>query len=142
MNLIKSIQIDDPQIAENQQQLSCDPIVQLISDLKFLETQFKFYHWNTKSATEHKYYDEIVKGFSDYTDKIAEVYIGITGGPVSPVIQDKLSDYKSKQEAIELLKTIMEYIMVFPEVTGSLKNILDELEGFLAKYIYLLSLNP
>jgi DNA-binding ferritin-like protein len=140
MNLIESIH-DSKSSAEEQVQ-EVDPIVQLISDLKFLETQFKFYHWNTQSSTEHKYYDEIVDGFAKYADTLAEIYIGITSSPISPMIVDKLTDYHSKKEAITILQTMLEYIMEFPETVGSIKNVLDELEGFIARYVYLLSLNP
>ena len=140
MNLIDSIQSTTPQPEVKNDDHNV--IVQLVSDLKFLETQFKFFHWNTKSATEHKYYDEIVDGLGGFADSVAEIYLGMTGGKVPPMIQDQLADYQSKQEAINLLQTMMEYVMSFPEVPGSLKNLLDEIEGFLAKYVYLLSLNP
>lgn len=109
---------------------------------KFLETQLKYYHWQTTSYSEHKVLDEIINSISNLIDKYVESYQGLYGTRIQPIEMPTVSKYESKIQILEELMNYKEFACQMKnDEESALSNIVDEIVAEIGKGIYLLSLN-
>ena len=118
----------------------------ILSTLVGAADQYKVFHWQTKSYSQHKSLDMIVDSLRENTDDLIESYQGRYGRIISS------SSFKFGAENYTTLEGIMAYTdkliaflqdtfptLVDPKATD-LTNIRDEILGDLQQLKYLLSL--
>ncbi|MCS7317130.1 MAG: DUF5856 family protein [Candidatus Dojkabacteria bacterium] len=109
---------------------------------KFLETQLKYYHWQTNSYSEHKVLDEIISDISVLIDKYVESYQGLYQTRIKPVEVPEITSYECKQQVLEELKSYKDFAaQMKDDQESALSNIVEEIVAVIGKGIYLLSLN-
>lgn len=119
-----------------------NPHDEFVGLTKFLETQLKYYHWQTTSYSEHKTLDGIIDDISSLIDSYVESYQGLYQTRIQPVELPAFSPYESKQQMLEELMNYKEFAcQMKDDQESALGNIVDEIVAAVGKGIYLLSLN-
>lgn len=103
--------------------------------------QVKYYHWQTRSESEHRVYDKLIDNLNPLLDDYVETYQGLSGDIVI-VAETGLENYNSKEDVIDNLKMYIQYLDQHRESCDkNLVNILDSMAVECAKTINLLYLN-
>jgi len=142
---IKELGQDKPSI----QKCAC---MTLFNTLRWSATQTHLWHFQTEILAEHKtlnsYYEEII----NLMDSFIETYIGHYGRPSTQPFNFKLEDYKepfNNQEGNQIYNHLKEVFIVIDTIRqnekvrdlSDLKNIIDEIDAFVNKTKYLLTLS-
>jgi len=114
----------------------------IITKLIQLQTQFKIFHWQTFSFSQHNAFGGLYDALSESIDEFVETYQGIYGrfdfaGTNFSVGNLNESDFKSILD--DNVQTLTSYEMMFKNT--DLLNIRDEILGSLNRTAYLLTLN-
>jgi len=116
----------------------------MIGSLIAMQSQFRVFHWQTKSFAQHKAFGEAYEGLDELIDEFVEVYQGKNG------IQNPAEGLKIKLENLDgnpedMIDVFIEFLT--DELTDKLEkddtdllNIRDEMLGLLNKTKYLLLL--
>ena len=116
---------------------------QILSNIFYIQTNMKLYHWMTKSYARHKAADNFIESFLDLTDKFVEVYIGKYGRPTLSKQDRKLHINNFDDKSIS--KLLDEGIHIFTnfknEKDVDLLNIRDEIISLFHQTKYLFTLD-
>ena len=108
--------------------------------------QYKVLHWQTKSFSQHKSFDEIVDSLRENTDELIEAYQGRYGRIISSSsFKLNLQNYSTVEAALAYTDKLIAFLVeTFPTLISpkctDLLNIRDEILGNLYQLKYLLSL--
>jgi hypothetical protein len=119
---------------------------ELIIKFMTLQQQFKVLHWQTKSYSRHKAYDEIYSNLGDFIDDFVEIYMGKYGrveflsgeGNINLKNTNTLDLNNFLKENIEWLKSLNDKLK--SDGDSDLLNLRDEMMGEINKLRYLLTL--
>lgn len=119
-----------------------NPHDEFVGFTKFLETQLKYYHWQTTSYSEHKALDTVIDDISELIDTYVESYQGLYQKRIKPIELPAFSTYESKQQILEELMSYKQFAcQMKDDQESALGNIIDEIVAAIGKGIYLLNLN-
>jgi DNA-binding ferritin-like protein len=116
---------------------------QYIQDVVQLQTQIKFFHWQTKIYAKHKALCKLYDFISDQLDEFTESAMGKYGRPDSTGVTHTFVNLNDKEIITTIDKYIEESIKlgeVLPKEDTDLLNLRDEVIGNLNKTKYLLTL--
>ena len=108
--------------------------------------QYKVFHWQTKSFSQHKSLDEIVDSLRENTDELIEAYQGRYGRVISSSsFKLNLENYSTVEAVLGYTDKLIGFLVeTFPTLitpkSTDLLNIRDEILGNLYQLKYLLSL--
>jgi len=110
-------------------------------------SQIKFFHWQTKSYSEHKALDSLFSGLVELADELVESTMGKYGRPTSTGDEDSytISNYK-EGELENFLNSLIECYTneckkaFNPKSDSDLLNILDEMIALVNQTKYLITL--
>lgn len=117
---------------------------EVIADLFNVQTNLKFYHWNTKSFSRHKAADELHEQLQNLGDSLVETMIIRYGRPThlskkqSSLSLTTLSDDSILTFLQSYAKTLTHY--KFEKAHTDLESIRDELLATVNKTLYVMSL--
>ena len=115
---------------------------EIASKLVQVQTQLRFYHWQTKSYARHQAYGGTYDAMDDLIDSFVEVLMGKYGRvPAIPfeIVNSNAKDINSFiEETIGYLLNLNS--MFNPEQDTDLLNIRDEMLGEFNKLKYLITL--
>lgn len=110
-------------------------------------SQIKFFHWQTKSYSEHKALDSLFSGLVELADELVESTMGKYGRPTSTTGKDSFTISNYEEGGLEnFLNSLIECYTneckksFNPESDSDLLNILDEMVALVNKTKYLLTL--
>jgi len=110
-------------------------------------SQIKFFHWQTKSYSEHKALDSLFSGLVELADELVESTMGKYGRPTSTGGKDSYTISNYEEGGLEnFLNSLIECYTneckksFDPESDSDLLNILDEMVALVNKTKYLLTL--
>jgi DNA-binding ferritin-like protein len=119
---------------------------ELLTTLVTAQQQYKIYHWQTKSFSQHKSFGKIYDSLGENIDELIEAYQGRYGRIIpSNGFQYNIKNYSSVEEAISYTDGFIEFLserfveLVDDDATDLL-NIRDEILGNLNQLKYLLTL--
>jgi len=95
------------ELQEQEMMGESNPMVEMISKLRFAVEQTQVYHWQSQSYSEHKALNRYYDGIPDIVDGIVESYQGKYGIQTGYKMFE-LRDYSSPEEVINFLKKIVE----------------------------------
>jgi len=108
--------------------------------------QYKIFHWQTKSFSQHKSLNKIVDSLRDNTDELIESYQGRYGRIISPSsFKLNLENYSTVEAVLVYTDKLIGFLVeTFPTLISpkctDLLNIRDEILGNLYQLKFLLSL--
>ena len=120
---------------------------EIASKLVQVQTQIRFYHWQTKSYARHVGSDKLSGSLAGNIDKFVEVYVGKYDRPIlkGPTCVFRLEN-KTETSIIEYINTWITYLektlpTMIQKNDTDLLNIRDEMLGDLnqTKYLFTLS---
>lgn len=110
-------------------------------------SQIKFFHWQTKSYSEHKALDSLFSGLVELADELVESTMGKYGRPTSTGDKDSFTISNYEEGGLEnFLNSLIECYTneckksFNQESDSDLLNILDEMIALVNKTKYLLTL--
>ena len=115
---------------------------QIAAQLVQVETQLRFFHWQTKSYARHQAYGKTYDAITDLIDTFVEVLMGKYGRV--PAMSMKI--YNSNEKDInsfieETIAFLIGFSTMFdPKVDSDLLNIRDEMLAEFNKLKYLITL--
>lgn len=120
--------------------------VELLTTLVTAQQQYKIYHWQTKSFSQHKSFGEIYESLGENIDELIEAYQGRYGRIIAGQgFQYNVKNYSSVDEAIAYTDGFIEFLSgrfneIVDDDATDLMNIRDEILGNLNQLKYLLTL--
>ena len=114
----------------------------LITNLIYLQNQFKIFHWQTFSFAQHSAFGQLYDSLSDKIDEFVETYQGIYGRlnfEGETIAFSNLRDSNFAMMLSEQASTLKSYENFF-STNSDLLNIRDEILATLNKTQYLLTL--
>jgi len=122
-------------------------VAQIVTDFLQMQNQFKIFHWQTFSYSEHKAFDGIYDTLVGHVDKFLEMYMGKYGRPYAEgEFKLSLANY-SDLSFLNFTNACIGYLVsILPSLLSSyadsdLLNVRDEILGDLNKLKYLLTLH-
>ena len=96
-------------------------------------------HFETKSYSRHKAYDNFFSNIPALTDSFGETWLGFSGKKYSPAIPTQKD---LPLDTIKMLDHIIsESERIYETMPGAIKNIIDEINALCYQTKYLLSLD-
>jgi len=120
--------------------------VDLVTSLLTMVNQFKIFHWQTTSYSQHKAFDGIFGELNDLVDDFVEVYMGKYGRVMAAGGFKIELDNLTKDNSLEYTNKCIYFLTeklpsnLSPKDTD-LTNIRDEILGKLNQLKYLLTLS-
>jgi hypothetical protein len=115
----------------------------IASKLVEIQTQLKFFHWQTKSYARHKAYGKTYDAMSDLIDNFVEILMGKYGRV--PAMPMRIYNRNEKDAVTFIEETIGYLISLSNELDANgdtdLLNIRDEMLALFNKLRYLITLN-
>jgi hypothetical protein len=115
----------------------------IASKLVEIQTQLKFFHWQTKSYARHKAYGKTYSAMSDLIDNFVEILMGKYGRV--PAMPMRIYNRNEKDAVTFIEETIGYLISLSNELDANgdtdLLNIRDEMLALFNKLRYLITLN-
>jgi len=133
------------EVEESAQEESAEG-AELLTTLVTAQQQYKIYHWQTKSFSQHKSFGEIYDSLGENIDELIEAYQGRYGRIIpSNGFQYNVKNYSSVEEAISYTDGFIEFLSgrfneIVDDDATDLMNIRDEILGNLNQLKYLLTL--
>jgi hypothetical protein len=117
----------------------------LVTRLLNVQNQFRIYHWQTKSYSQHNSFGKIYEILDETIDKLLETYFGKYGRPYATesfnIVLNNLADGSGATLANETINFLMgEFPKSIKPTDTDLLNIRDEIVGDLNRLKYLLTL--
>jgi hypothetical protein len=119
---------------------------ELLTTLVTAQQQYKIYHWQTKSFSQHKAFGEIYDSLNTNIDELIETFMGRYGRIIpSNGFNYKVQNYMSLESCVAFTNNLIKFLSGrFNEIVGEqatdLKNIRDAILGDLNQLKYLLTL--
>lgn len=115
---------------------------EIASTLVAIQTQLKFFHWQTKSYARHQAYGGTYDAMDGLIDNFVEVLMGKYGRV--PAIPFKLYN-RNEKDIMEFIDETVAYLLglsnvLNPQVDTDLLNIRDEMLSEFNKLRYLITL--
>ena len=115
---------------------------EIASTLVAIQTQLKFFHWQTKSYARHQAYGSAYDVMNGLIDNFVEILMGKYGRV--PAIPFKLYN-RNEKDIIEFIDETVAYLLglsnaLNPQVDTDLLNIRDEMLSEFNKLRYLITL--
>jgi hypothetical protein len=115
----------------------------IASKLVEIQTQLKFFHWQTKSYARHQAYGSTYDAMSDLIDNFVEILMGKYGRV--PAMPMRIYNRNEKDAVTFIEETIGYLISLSNELDANgdtdLLNIRDEMLALFNKLRYLITLN-
>ena len=111
-----------------------------------MQNQYKIFHWQTVSFSQHKSFDEIVGVLSNHIDNFIETYMGKYGRVIATESFNFSLSNLAAADIVTLTNAYINFLIGLSNILDASKdsdllNIRDEMLGDLNKLKYLLSLN-
>lgn len=117
-----------------------DSVLKYLNKLEMYKTAIKNLHWDSRSMSEHKLWDDIASSVSDNQDEIAEIAQGILGNiKLNELKPESYTISNSKTTLNDILKDTKEF---YSTIEGDdyigLRSVVENWIGELNKFIYLM----
>jgi len=119
---------------------------ELLTTLVTAQQQYKIYHWQTKSFSQHKSFGKIYDSLGENIDELIEAYQGRYGRIIpSNGFNYKVQNYMNLESCVAFTNNLIKFLSGrFNEIVGDqstdLLNIRDAILGDLNQLKYLLTL--
>lgn len=113
----------------------------LVQLLLGLQTDIKMFHWQTRSYAVHVETGKLFDSIIALTDTFIEQYMGTYGRPRMAASASVPLRNMTKAALVAALKSAMTQLASVVPTDTHLQNLKDEINGELAKALFLLTLN-
>lgn len=117
-----------------------DNVLKYLNQLEMYKTAIKNLHWDSKSMSEHKLWDDIASSVSENQDEIAEIAQGVLGTiELNKLKPESYTISNSKSTLNDMLKDTKEF---YSTIDGDdyigLRSVVESWIGELNKFVYLM----
>lgn len=115
-------------------------VLGFLNTLEMYKIAMKNMHWDSKSMSEHKLWDEILSYVTEQQDEIAEVAQGILGNVKRNELKPEHYNITNSKKALnDLLSDVENFLKeIQEEKYVGLKSVIESFIGELNKYVYLM----